>query len=88
MNGTVVSAMVEHRMVTIDREAILKWGREADRVDFIVEENVDMALFSKDAYVMFTFEIRDSNFIIVSAMAMNMPKTEPAMKDAANDKGE
>ena len=88
VNGTVVSAMVEHRMVTIDREAILKWGREADRVDFIVEENVDMALFSKDAYVMFTFEIRDSNFIIVSAMAMNMPKTEPAMKDAANDKGE
>ncbi|GAC19533.1 efflux RND transporter periplasmic adaptor subunit [Paraglaciecola arctica] len=88
VNGTVVSAMVDHRMVTIDREAILKWGREADRVDFIVEENVDMALFSNAAYVMFTFEIRDGNFIIVSAMAMDMPKTEPAIKDAASDKGE
>ena len=88
VNGTVVSVMVDHRMVTIDREAILKWGRDADRVDFIVEENVDMALFSNDAYVMFTFEIRDGNFIIVSAMAMDMPKTEPAIKDAASDKGE
>ena len=88
VNGTVVSVMVDHRMVTIDREAILKWGREAERVDFIVDENVDMALFSNAAYVMFTFEIRDGNFIIVSAMAMDMPKTEPAMQDAANDKGE
>jgi Cu(I)/Ag(I) efflux system membrane fusion protein len=88
VNGTVVSVMADHRMVTIDREAILKWGREADRVDFIVDENVDIALFSNDAYVMFTFEIRDGNFIIVSAMAMDMPKTEPVIKDAANDKGE
>ncbi|PKG99563.1 efflux RND transporter periplasmic adaptor subunit [Paraglaciecola sp. MB-3u-78] len=88
VNGTVVSAMVDHRMVTIDREAILKWGREADRVDFIVDENVDMSLFSNDAYVMFTFEIREGNFIIVSAMAMDKPKTEAAIKDAANDKGE
>lgn len=88
VNGTVVSAMVDHRMVTIDREAILKWGREADRVDFIVDENVDMALFSNAAYVMFTFEIREGNFIVVSAMAMDMPKTESAIKDAANDKGE
>ena len=50
--------------------------------------DVDIALFSNDAYVMFTFEIRDGNFIIVSAMAMDMPKTEPVIKDAANDKGE
>jgi len=88
VNGTVVSAMVDHRMVTIDREAIIEWGREADRVDFIVDDNVDMSLFSNNAYVMFTFEIREDNFIIVSAMAMEMPKTKPAMKDTANDKGE
>jgi Cu(I)/Ag(I) efflux system membrane fusion protein len=88
VNGTVVSAMVDHRMVTIDREAIDKWGREANRVDFIVDDNVDMRLFLNNAYVMFTFEIREGDFIIVSAMAMQIPKTEPAMKDAANDKGE
>ncbi|MBA6362560.1 efflux RND transporter periplasmic adaptor subunit [Colwellia sp. BRX8-4] len=73
VNGTVISTMVNHRMVTIDREAIVKWDREADRVDFIVDEKVDMTLFSINAYVMFTFEIRAGNFIIVSAMAMSAP---------------
>jgi Cu(I)/Ag(I) efflux system membrane fusion protein len=66
LNDTVISTMVNHRMVTIDREA--------DRVDFIVNEEVDMTLFSINAYVMFTFEIRAGNFIIVvSAMAMSAP---------------
>lgn len=78
VNGTVVSAMLDHRMVTIDREAIEHWGREADRVDFIVADNVDMTLFSIGAYVMFTFEIRAGNFIIVSAMPMT---NENANKD-------
>jgi len=86
VNGTVVSAMVEHRMVTIDREAIEEWGREADRVDFIVNENVDMGLFTIDAYVMFTFEVREGNFIIVSAMAMS--NTDSVHNDVTTDKGE
>jgi len=80
VNGTVVSVMVNHRMVTIDREAIVAWGREADTVDFIVADNVDMSLFSKNAYVMFTFEVQENNFTIVSAMAMQ--------KAATNDEGE
>ncbi|MCI2283506.1 efflux RND transporter periplasmic adaptor subunit [Colwellia sp. MSW7] len=71
VNGTVVSVMVEHRMVTIDREAIVEWDREAQTVDFIVDDSVDMSLFSVGAYVMFTFEIRDGNYFIVSAMAMD-----------------
>jgi Cu(I)/Ag(I) efflux system membrane fusion protein len=89
VNGTVGSAMVDHRMVTIDREAIEEWGRAADRVDFIVEDNVDIDLFSTDAYVMFTFEVREGNFIIVSAMAMSKPDSAlSAQKDVANDEGE
>ena len=70
VNGTVTSVMTDHRMVTIDREAIEKWGREPATVDFIVAESVDMSLFTADAYLMFTFEIQDGEFIIVSAMAM------------------
>lgn len=70
VNGTVVSVMSAHRMVTIDREAIEKWNREAAQVDFIVDENVNMSLFSIGTYVMFTFEVHDGNFVIVSAMAM------------------
>jgi len=75
VNGSVKSVMVDHRMVNIDREAIVEWDREADNVDFIVDEGVDMSLFFIDAYVMFTFEIRHGNFIIVSAMAMPTPDT-------------
>ncbi|WP_057833016.1 efflux RND transporter periplasmic adaptor subunit [Colwellia sp. TT2012] len=71
VNGTVSSVMPAHRMVTLHREAIEKWGRAAATVDFIVAENVDMTLFTVDAYLMFTFEIHHGEFIIVSAMAMN-----------------
>jgi len=70
VHGTVTSVMSNHRMVTIDREAIEKWGREAASVDFIVGENVDMSLFTLDAYLMFTFEIQAGEFIIVSAMEL------------------
>ena len=70
VHGTVTSVMTDHRMVTIDREAIIKWHREAASVDFMVAENVDMTLFAVDAYVMFTFEIQDGEFVIVSAMIM------------------
>ena len=70
VNGTVRSVMPAHRMVTIDREAIEKWDRAADTVDFIVSELVDMSLFTINAYLMFTFEIQNGEFIIVSAMPM------------------
>jgi len=74
VNGTVTSVMFDHRMVTINREAIEKWDRPADIVDFIVAEEVDMSLFQLDAYLMFTFEIHQGTFVIVSAMVMDMPK--------------
>lgn len=76
VNGTVVSVMPKHRMVTIDREAIKKWNREPAQVDFIVAKNVDMALFKSKAYVMFTFEVRDGDFMIVSAMPMANAKVK------------
>ena len=66
--GTVNSVMVAHRMVNMSRSAIEKWGREAADVDFIVAENVDMALFIQATKLNFTFEIRDGEFLIVQAM--------------------
>ena len=74
VNGTVKSVMAAHRMVNIDREAIVDWDRPAANVDFIVSENVDMSLFAEGAYVMFTFEIQEGDFVIVSAMAMAAPE--------------
>ncbi|MBU2871871.1 efflux RND transporter periplasmic adaptor subunit [Colwellia sp. E2M01] len=80
VHGTVISVMPAHSMVTIDREAIEKWNREPATVDFIVSETVDMSLFTVDAYLMFTFEIRDGNFVIVNAM----PMTKGAMAKGAH----
>ena len=74
VNGTVKSVMAAHRMVNIDREAIVNWNRPAANVDFLVSEGVDMALFAEGAYVMFTFEVRDGDFVIVSAMKMTAPE--------------
>ncbi len=82
VNGTVKSVMAAHRMVNIDREAIVDWDRPAANVDFIVSEEVDMSLFTEGAYVMFTFEIREGDFVIVSAMAMTAPEK------TANEQGE
>ena len=66
--------MAAHRMVNIDREAIVDWDRPAANVDFLVSESVDMALFTEGSYVMFTFEIQDGDFVIVSAMKMAAPE--------------
>ena len=74
VNGTVSSVMPTHRMVTINREAIKKWDRAAGTVNFMVSDDVDMTLFTVEAYLMFTFEIHDGEFIIVSAMAMKGDK--------------
>jgi Cu(I)/Ag(I) efflux system membrane fusion protein len=81
VNGTVISVMPAHRMVTINREAIEKWGRAAATVDFVVDDKVDMSLFTPGAYVMFTFEIHDGNFIIVSAMEMATPEELPQQSE-------
>jgi Cu(I)/Ag(I) efflux system membrane fusion protein len=83
VHGTVTSVMTDHRMVTIDREAIAKWNREPASVDFMVSESVDMKLFSVDAYLMFTFEIREGEFIIVSAMAMKKGMSHGTLNNMA-----
>ena len=47
-----------------------------------------MNLFSPDAYVMFTFEIREGNFIIVSAMLMpKLDTSSSELNNEANGKG-
>jgi len=82
VNGTVKSVMAAHRMVNVDREAIIDWDRPAANVNYIVSENVDMSLFTEGAYVMFSFESRDGDLVIVSAMAMK------ASEKTVNEQGE
>ena len=81
VHGTVTSVMPSHRMVTIDRQAIEKWNRPATSVDFIVDEAVDMSVFTKGAQVMFTFEIHNDEFIIVGAILMDTDKPHGVIND-------
>ena len=71
VHGTVVSVKPEQRQVTINREAIAKWHREAATVAFTVNEAVDMSVFTKDAYLMFTFEVRPDDLVILNAIVMH-----------------
>jgi len=77
VHGTVNSVMIAHRMVNIARDAIEKWARPADDVDFFVADDVELSLFTKGAYLMFTFEVRGDDFIIVNAMTMSEPMNKP-----------
>jgi Cu(I)/Ag(I) efflux system membrane fusion protein len=64
VTGTINSLMVDHGMINISRSAIEKWNRPAATVDFITNKSVSLASFNKGMEVIFTFEIRDGNFII------------------------
>ena len=70
VNGTVLNINKNDSRVTIAREAIEKWQRSAAEVSFVVDKKVDFSLFFKGAYLMFTFEVHDDEFVIVSAMPM------------------
>ena len=61
--------MIDHGMITINREAIEKWGRPAATADFITADGVSLEGFSQGMEVKFTFEIRNGNFVIVEISA-------------------
>ncbi|WP_068544739.1 efflux RND transporter periplasmic adaptor subunit [Thalassotalea crassostreae] len=63
--GVINSVMVEHRMVNISRGAIEKWGRDPDTMDFLVAKHIDLTELQSEMNVIFTFEIRDGDFIVI-----------------------
>jgi Cu(I)/Ag(I) efflux system membrane fusion protein len=62
--GVINSVMIGHRMVNISREAIDKWQRPAAKLDFLVDDALDMQSFTKGDEIDFTFEIRGDDFVI------------------------
>ena len=85
VHGTVVSVKPEQRQVIINRKAITKWHREAATVAFTVNEAVDMSVFTKDAYLMFTFEVRPDDFVIINAMVMHEGMTHDMHHGESHD---
>lgn len=62
--GVINSVMIGHRMVNISREAIDKWQRPAAKLDFLVDDALDIQSFTKGDEIDFTFEIRGDDFVI------------------------
>ena len=62
--GVINSIMPGHRMANISREAIEKWQRGPATMDFMIGEQLDISRFKAGHEIVFTFEIRDGEFII------------------------
>jgi Cu(I)/Ag(I) efflux system membrane fusion protein len=80
VNGVINSIMKDHRMLNISREPIEKWGRDAETLDFLVEDTVAMYNLTEGMEIMFSFEVRDAALVITSIM--------PATMDNNSDMGE
>ncbi|MDO6427005.1 efflux RND transporter periplasmic adaptor subunit [Thalassotalea sp. 1_MG-2023] len=75
VNGVINQIDHDTRVVNISREAIEKWDRPAATMDFIVDESIDLQVFSNDGQVTFTFEVHD-DFIIVDMTPVNVGDTD------------
>ena len=64
VNGVINNIMLGHRMINISRDAILEWGRPAATLDFMVDENVEMAGLENGMNIQFTFHVMGGQFMI------------------------
>lgn len=63
VNGTINSIDLHTRTVNISRDAIQKWNRPADTMDFIAADNLVLEHFSQGDAIRFTFEVGEA-FVI------------------------
>jgi len=79
--GKINSVMAGHRMVNISREAIEKWQRPAARLDFLVDEALEVEGFVQGDEIDFTFEIRGDDFVITSFVRSKSVVLEKASQE-------
>ncbi|MCV2883393.1 efflux RND transporter periplasmic adaptor subunit [Aestuariibacter sp. AA17] len=86
VTGTINRIDSGARIMNISRSEIEKWNRPAATMDFTVDRDVLMSDFRVGQSVMFTFDIRDGDFVIVAMHEM----TEHRMHDTniEADKGD
>ncbi len=68
VKGVINVVNTQNRVLNISREAIEKWDRPADTMDFAVDERIDLGSLKAGDEVIFTFEIQD-DFVIVEIAA-------------------
>lgn len=73
------------RIMNISRDAIEKWGRPAATMDFLVARYIDLAKFSLNQRIRFTFEVRD-DFVITDVAPVQM--MHPTMHHEHVDKAQ
>jgi Cu(I)/Ag(I) efflux system membrane fusion protein len=66
VNGLVNSINLENKTINISRDAIEKWGREADTMDFVLSEELNLEGIEVGSQVHFTFFISDDFDFIVT----------------------
>lgn len=71
VSGLINEITLGNRTVNISRGPIEKWDRPAATMDFIVEENIDIADFKVGENVIFTFEVRDELVITEISLESN-----------------
>ncbi len=76
VTGTINSIMKGMRMLNISRDAIEEWNRGPATLDFLVDDTVGIYDLTEGMRVMFTFEVRDEGFVIISIMPENMDMGE------------
>ena len=69
--GVINSIMLGHRMINISRAAIEEWGRPADTLDFMVDENVNIESLKDNDKIQFTFMAKNGQFIITDIQAFS-----------------
>ncbi|WDE11421.1 efflux RND transporter periplasmic adaptor subunit [Thalassomonas haliotis] len=78
VSGIINSLMPGHRMANISRGAIEKWQRGPATMDFILAESLNIDELKAGQKILFTFEIRDGNFVVTEVEVEAQDK-KPAM---------
>jgi Cu(I)/Ag(I) efflux system membrane fusion protein len=71
VSGLINEITLGNRTVNISRGPIEKWDRPAATMDFIIAENIEIAVFNVGDNVNFTFEVRDDLVITEISLELN-----------------
>lgn len=64
VSGVINSIDISTQTLNISRDAIPKWNRGPMTMDFLLGDSLDISTFNEGDVIEFTFEIRDSGFVI------------------------
>lgn len=79
VEGVINSIDAQQRIINISRQAIEKWDRGPATMDFLIDTGVMVHTLSAGQSVMFTFEIRDGDFVVTGIAPVMDSQSESRM---------